>query len=69
MKEKTRQYKKAYQCDVRSIYAPKASAQSRADKIRFYRAKWEHMQADADTQAQKHWCRRMFDVIDRAEVL
>ena len=67
MTEKTREYKRAYECDIRRIFVSNhRSEQSRNDIKRFYTMKWQEMEQDSSTATQKNLCYKMLQLIEKA---
>lgn len=66
MRESTKYLKKEMKKDICMIYAhnnsksnkrtPEQNEQSRHDKYKFYKEKWEHKFRHAETNAQKEYC-------------
>jgi len=62
MRESTKALKNEMKKDIWMIAGfnnykfDKRSQQSRKDKVRYYKEKWEHKLRHSDTQAQKSYC-------------
>ena len=73
MKAQTRRYKNEYSKDISRVTrnnhskdtrrTPEERVQAAADKMTFYRNKWERMMAEATTTAQRNYCRGILNRI------